>query len=101
MTSGPVGAVVAAWLAVALVGSYELLMMVIRNSQAAPDAPSDSVTMPEPLQEQAAEVFADHLAADRVPVGGTLRCRFRHVSGIPRAQSVEDLTALLTSAGER
>ena len=72
MTSGPVGAVVAAWLAVALVGSYELLMMVIRNSQAAPDAPSDGVTMPDPLQEQAAEVFADHLAADRVPVGGTL-----------------------------
>ena len=32
MTSGPVGAVVAAWLAVALVGSYELLMMVISNS---------------------------------------------------------------------
>ena len=73
MTSGPVGAVVAAWLAVALVGSYELLMMVIRNSQAGPDAPSDTATMPDPLQEQAAEVFADHLAANRVPVGGTLR----------------------------
>jgi hypothetical protein len=35
---GPVGAAVAAWPAVALVGSvgsYELLMMVIRGSQAA------------------------------------------------------------------
>ena len=31
---GPVGAAVAAWPAVALVGSYELLMMVIRGSQA-------------------------------------------------------------------
>ena len=30
---GPVGAAVAAWPAVALVGSYELLMMVIRGSQ--------------------------------------------------------------------
>jgi hypothetical protein len=29
---GPVGAAVAAWPAVALVGSYELLMMVIRGS---------------------------------------------------------------------
>ncbi len=31
---GPVGAVVAAWPAVALVGSYELLMMIIRGAQA-------------------------------------------------------------------
>lgn len=34
---GPVGAAVAAWPAVALVGSYELLMMVIRGSQAVAD----------------------------------------------------------------
>src|ERR1700726_2092510 len=33
---GLAGGVVAAWPAVALVGSYELLMMVIRGSQAAP-----------------------------------------------------------------
>src|SRR5215467_12978751 len=39
---GPVGAVVAAWPAVALVGSYELLMMVIRSSQPVPDGISDS-----------------------------------------------------------
>jgi hypothetical protein len=57
VTSGPIGAVVAVWLAVALVGSYELLMMVIRKSQAAPDAPSDTATMPDPLHEQAAEGF--------------------------------------------
>jgi hypothetical protein len=31
---GILGAAVAAWLAVALVGSYELLMVVIRGSQA-------------------------------------------------------------------
>jgi Protein of unknown function (DUF2637) len=37
---GPVGAVVAAWSAVALVRSYELLMMVIRGCQAAPDGAS-------------------------------------------------------------
>jgi hypothetical protein len=39
---GPVGAAVAAWPAVALVGSYELLMTVIRSSQAAPDDASHS-----------------------------------------------------------
>jgi hypothetical protein len=35
-------AAVVAWPAVALVGSYELLMMVIRSSQAEPDGISDS-----------------------------------------------------------
>jgi hypothetical protein len=34
---GPVGAAVAAWPAVALVGSYELLMMVIRGFRVVPD----------------------------------------------------------------
>jgi hypothetical protein len=65
--NGPIGAAVAAWPAIALVGSYELLMTVIRGSQAAPDGAPDSADVPDPLQEQAAEVFADHLAADRVP----------------------------------
>ena len=39
---GPIGAAVAAWPAIALVGSYELLMMVIRSSQAEFDDMSDS-----------------------------------------------------------
>ena len=56
---GPVGAAVAAW-PVALVGSYELLTMVIRSSHAAPDNATDSVGILDPLQEQAAEIFADH-----------------------------------------
>jgi hypothetical protein len=47
---------VAAWPAVALVGSYELLMTVIRSSQAGPDGASRSAGIPDPLQEQAAEV---------------------------------------------
>src|ERR1700734_1597243 len=36
---GLIGAVVAAWPAVALVGSYELLMLVIRSSQSPADSP--------------------------------------------------------------
>jgi hypothetical protein len=39
---GPLGAVVGAWPALALVGSYELLMLIIRGSVAAPG------TAPEP-----------------------------------------------------
>ncbi len=38
---GPSGAAVAAWPAIALVGSYELFMVVIRGSQAVPGGPSD------------------------------------------------------------
>jgi hypothetical protein len=44
---GPVGAVVAARSAVALVGSYKLLMMVIRGRQAAPHGASDSRGSPD------------------------------------------------------
>ena len=64
---GLIGAMVAAWPAVALVGSYELLMMVIRSSQGSikdtPQAGHDA----DPLLERAAELFAGHLAADRFP----------------------------------
>jgi len=59
---GPVGAAVAAWPAVAPVGSYELLMMVIRGSQAVSDGVSGSADNPDPLGEQAAGIFAGQLA---------------------------------------
>jgi hypothetical protein len=88
---GPVGAVVAAWSAVALVGSYELLMMVIRSSQPVPDAISDSADNPDPLGEQAAEIFADQLEADRVPSVRAIRAQL-HV-GQPRAQRLRDYLA--------
>ena len=39
---GPIGAAVAAWPAIALVGSYELLIMVIRSSQAPSARRTDS-----------------------------------------------------------
>jgi hypothetical protein len=88
---GPVGAVVAAWPAVALIGSYELLMMVIRGSQAAPGGISGSADSPDPLGEQAAEIFADQLAADRVPSIRAIRVQL-HV-GQPRAQRLRDYLA--------
>jgi hypothetical protein len=55
---------VAAWPAVALVGSYELLMVVIRSSQVPPDGPPETEFGADPLQEQAEELFAAQLAAD-------------------------------------
>jgi hypothetical protein len=88
---------VAAWSAVALVGSYELLMMVIRNSQAAPGGASGGAHLPDPLGIQAAEVFAEELAADRVPSIRAIRAQL-HV-GQPRAQRLRDYLA--TGAARR
>jgi len=88
---GPVGAAVAAWPAVALVGCYELLMMVIRSSQAAAGGMPCSGHIPDPLSEQAAEIFAGQLAADRVPSVRAIRAQL-HV-GQPRAQRLRDYLA--------
>ena len=88
---GPVGAAVAAWPAIALVGSYELLMMVIRGSQAGTDGTSDKAEAQDPLQQRAAEVFADQLAEDRVPSVRAIRAEL-HV-GQPRAQRLRDYLA--------
>jgi hypothetical protein len=79
LSHGPVGAAVAAWSAVALVGSYELLMMIIRRAlipaevtaAAGLSGPSDA----GPLQVQATQVFADDLAAGRVPSVCAIRTR--------------------------
>jgi Protein of unknown function (DUF2637) len=93
---GPVGAAVAAWPAVALVGSYELLMVVIRSSQVGPGCASGCAGIPDPLQEQAAEVFAEQLAADRVPSVRAIRAQL-HV-GQPRAQRLRDYLAASVDA---
>ena len=81
---------VAAWPAVALVGSYELLMVIIRyghvpaGAAGRPEAPG--ATGGEPLQAQAAEEFAGEVAAGQVPLVRVIRARL-HV-GQPRAQRV-------------
>lgn len=96
--SGPVGAIVAAWPAVALVGSYELLMLIIRSTNTEPvEAETPVLTAapePDPLQVQAAEVFADEIAAGKTPSVRAIRSRLR--VGQPRAQRVRAyLNALL------
>jgi Protein of unknown function (DUF2637) len=95
---GLIGAAVAAWLAVALVGSHELLMMVIRSSQT--DGGAESSHEIDPLQQRAAELFAELLAADRVPSIRAIRAQF-HV-GQPRAQRLRaSLAAKAGKQGER
>jgi hypothetical protein len=97
---GIIGAMVAAWPAVALVGSYELLMMIIRGAQTPTAAPSphDGASVIDPLGEQAAAVFAAELEADRVPSGRAIRAAL-HV-GQRRAQRLREyLAAANTRAG--
>jgi hypothetical protein len=85
---GPLGAAVAAWPALALVGSYELLMALVRGRA----APGPGTPVPEPPAglnghgHQAAELFADDLAAGEVP--GIRRIRKELKVGQPRAQEV-------------
>jgi uncharacterized protein DUF2637 len=98
---GPVGAAVAAWPAVALVGSYELLMMVIRGTQQPasdlrPGTEEALASVPDALQAQAAEEFADHVAGGRMPSIRTIRARL-HV-GQPRAQRVRAYLATLVAS---
>jgi Protein of unknown function (DUF2637) len=89
---GPVGAAVAAWPAVALVGSYELFMTIIRGARQPVDRVSEAdrvceaVSEADPLRVQAAEVFAADVAADRIPSIRAIRSRLR--VGQPRAQQV-------------
>jgi hypothetical protein len=89
---GPIGAAVAAWPAVALVGSYELLMTLIRRVQA-PSGDRALLTQrstagtPESLQLRAAEVFADDMRDGSTPSIRTIRTRL-HV-GQQRAQLVQ------------
>jgi Protein of unknown function (DUF2637) len=98
--NGPSGAAVAAWPAVALVGSYELLMVVIRSAQVPACTEAGSGTSGAPggdsPRAQAAEVFAGEVAAGRVPSVRAIRARL-HV-GQPRAQRVRAyLTALVNA----
>jgi uncharacterized protein DUF2637 len=97
---GPVGAAVGAWPAVPLVGSYELLMMIIRGTQQTADEVSSETEqtaagVPHALQVQAAGEFADDVTAGRMPSIRVIRARL-HV-GQPRAQLVHAYLATLAA----
>jgi hypothetical protein len=96
---GPVGAAVGAWPALALVGSYELLMMIIRGAQlpgesaVAPAETGMSVVVPliDALHARAIAEFADDVAAGRTPFIRVIRARL-HI-GQTRAQQVRAFLA--------
>jgi hypothetical protein len=99
LSHGPVGTAVAAWPAIALVGSYELFMTIIRGARqptvgvtAAEHVP-EAVSGTDPLRVQAAEVFAGDMAAGCVPSIRAIRSRLR--VGQPRAQQVRAYLAAL------
>lgn len=85
---------VAAWPAVALVGLYELLMMVIQSAQVPTGDKSETYQDADPLQEEAVELFAEELAVDQVPSVRAIRAQL-HV-GQPRAQRLRDYLASAT-----
>jgi hypothetical protein len=99
MGHGLIGAAVSAWPAVALVGSYELLMMVIRASQSALYAAPATAVIPDPLCGDAVRAFADELAANRVPSIRAIRLRLQ--VGQPRAQRLRDYLAAATQEQAR
>jgi len=80
---GPAGAAVAAWPAVALAGSYELFMTIIRGTRPPDGRASGAAHVPvavsgaDPLRVRAAEVFAADVAAGRVPSIRAIRSRLR------------------------
>jgi hypothetical protein len=97
---GLIGAAVGAWPAVAVAGSYELLMMIIRGSQQVPgnvatETEHAAAGMPHSLQAQAAEEFGDDVMAGRLPSIRVIRARL-HV-GQPRAQLVRAYLATLAA----
>ena len=98
---GLLGAAVAAWPAAALVGSYELLMWLVRQGVTSP-LPADLPEAPAApglhlngsgLHPAEAEPFAAELARGEVPSIRRIRAEL-HV-GQPRAQEIQGrLTAL-------
>ena len=92
-------AAVAAWPAVALAGSHELLRMVVRGSQVPAGGRPGAGHGADPLQKQAAELFAGQLAADRVPSVRAIRAEL-HV-GRARAQRLRDYLAAGVQDGRK
>lgn len=95
LRSGLVGAVVAAWPALALVGSYELLMLIIRAAvpEGVPGADTDWSGL-NGHRQAAAELFAADIAAGRVPGIRAIRSGL-HV-GQPKAELVQAYLKSLT-----
>jgi hypothetical protein len=80
----------------ALVGSFELLIMIIRSSQVQANGGPEIWHEVDPLQQRAAEFFAELLAADRVPSICAIPAQF-HIG----QERVQRLRAHLDSEGRK
>jgi hypothetical protein len=95
---GPVGAVIGAWPAVALVLVFELMTRMVRGGRAAAGADLETPVpavpaAPDPHLDRACEVFAEDLAAGTVPSIRKIKEGLR--IGQPRARQVHaHLTAV-------
>jgi hypothetical protein len=76
LSHGPIGALVSAWPALAVVGSFELLMLLIRHSQHAADPESARTFQRQPAPA----------SADCVPVAPTLEQTVRDWHELGRSQ---------------
>jgi hypothetical protein len=99
--NGRVDAAVGLWPAVALVGSYELLMVIIRSAQtsvgaAAASSASDAAPGDGPVQEQVARAFADEVVAGVRALGARDPC-----PAACRAAAGAASTRILGCAGQR
>ena len=101
---GPAGAVVAAWPAVALILSYELLMIIVRRSASRPAdavhpaAASNGHAAPQGGRE-AAEIYTAELVRGELPSVRRLQ-REMHL-GQPRAQEMRSYLRVLAASNER
>jgi hypothetical protein len=89
---GPVGALVAAWPAAAVVGSYELLMLVIRS----PAVPVRAADVPADVDEAVRLAHLAGLAAGE-PVS---QCQFAERFGVSRRQVSRAVAAASNGHGE-
>lgn len=91
---GIIGAIVAGWPALALVISYELLMLVIRSSASGPPAEPEFAAVPADVIEAATESLRATLAAGNPWSANQLQDRF----SLTRSQATKVRQAVLAAA---
>jgi hypothetical protein len=85
---GPIGALVSAWPAVALIGSFELLMMLVRSARRGSVDQVPAAVVPEPVPELDGDVppvapdvpALEHVVRDRHEAGHSQRAIARDLS---------------------
>jgi hypothetical protein len=77
--------------ALALIGSYEPLIMIVHGSQAAMNTCLGTANAADPLQGQVTDVFGDQLAVDGVRQGPSVTRLIRAEGQVGRDSSAVDM----------